>query len=339
MKRSGGGQCYTSGPMKVSVVIPAYNEAQYLAGCLASLSKQTLSRSDFEVIVVDNGSTDGTPKIARAAESVAGIAVRLLEKPKTSISAVRNHGASQARGEVLAFLDADCLADPDWLEAGLRLAPEAGVWGAHYRIPEDATWVGRTWFDFQAKVVEGPATFLPGGDMFLRRRDFAAVGGFNEAASTSEDVELCARVRAAGMPVRAMPELAVIHLGTPRTLGRFYRQHRWHGQEVVRLFLKNLPSTKNLPLIFLSGYTFVMVGLVVVGFVTALVTHLAWTGIIPVILLLMPSFLLAARKVIATRSLSSLSALWMLYLVYFLARAAALRYVIVPTAHGGRVKT
>lgn len=325
--------------MKVTVVIPAYNEAQYLAGCLACLDRQTLARSEFEVIVVDNGSTDATPEIARQAGSRVGAEVRLLILPKTSISAVRNFGAAQARGEVLAFLDADCVPDPDWLELGLRLAPKAGVWGAHYRIPEDATWVGRTWFDYQAKVVGGPATFLPGGDMFFWRKNFEAVGGFNETARTSEDVELCARVRAAGMPVLAMPELAVVHLGTPRTLGRFYRQHRWHGQEVVRLFLRNLPSTKNLPLVFLSGYTFLMVWLVLAGFVTSLVTHSVWLVVVPLILLLLPSFLIAARKILAMRSLATLGPLWMLYLAYFLARAAALRYVIGPRTHGGRVKT
>lgn len=325
--------------MKVSVVIPAYNEAQYLEGCLACLGKQTLSRSDFEVIVVDNASTDRTPEIAREAGRDSGMTVRLLSKPKTSISAVRNLGAAQAGGGVLAFLDADCLADPDWLELGLRLAPPAGVWGAHYRIPQDATWVGRTWFDYQAKVVGGPATFLPGGDMFFWRRDFLAVGGFNETARTSEDVELCARVRAAGMPVLAMPELAVVHLGTPKTLGRFYRQHRWHGQEVVRLFLKNLPSTKNLPLVVLSGYTFIMVCLLAVGLIAALFTHSVSFVVIPLILLLLPSFLLAARKVLAMGSLASLGQLWVLYLIYFLGRAAALRYVVVSTTHGGRIKT
>ena len=325
--------------MKVTVVIPAYNEAQYLKRCLACLGRQTLSRSEFDVIVVDNGSTDRTPEIAREAESFAGVPVKLLVKPKTSISAVRNFGASQAQGEVLAFLDADCLADPDWLEAALRLAPEAGVWGAHYRIPEDATWVGRTWVRYQAKVGAGPATFLPGGNMFLWRRDFGAVGGFNEAARTSEDVELCARVRAAGMPVVAVPELAVVHLGTPRTLGRFYRQHRWHGQEVLRIFLKNLPSTKNLPLVLLSVYTFAMFWILVFGIAACVVTHLFWPAAIALVFLLLPAFLLAARKVVPSRSLGALGPLGMLYLVYFLARAAALRYVLVPTRHGGRVKT
>ncbi len=325
--------------MKVTVVIPAYNEEQYLGDCLACLSRQTLRPSEFEVLVVDNGSTDETPEIARRAESEAEIPVRLVLKPKTSISAVRNYGAAQARGDVIAFLDADCLAGPDWLETALRLTPRSGVWGAHYRIPEDATWVGRTWFAYQAKVTAGPATFLPGGDMFFWRGDFERLGGFDETARTSEDVELCARVRAAGMPVLAIPELAVVHLGTPRTLGRFYRQHRWHGQEVVRLFLKNLPSRKNLPLVFLSGYTFVMAWLVVVGLIVSLVTHSPWYVGIPFCLLLLPGFLLAFRKVVAAGKLGSLGPLWMLYLAYFLARAAALRYVLVPATQDGRVKT
>ena len=307
--------------------------------CLACLGRQTLRPSEFEVLVVDNGSTDETPEIARRAEMEAALPVRLLSKPKTSISAVRNFGAAQARGEVVAFLDADCLAEPDWLETALRLAPHNGVWGAHYRIPENATWVGRTWFAYQAKVTGGPATFLPGGDLFFWRRDFEELDGFDETARTSEDVELCARVRAAGMPVLSIPELAVVHLGTPRTLSRFYRQHRWHGQEVVRLFLRNLPSRKNLPLIILSGYTFMMGWLVVIGLVVSLVIHTAWCVGIPFGLLLLPSFLLAARKVVPAGKLGSLGPLWMLYLVYFIARAAALRHMLTSPTQGGRVKT
>ena len=325
--------------MKVSVVIPAYNEAQFVAGCLACLGRQTLNRSEFEVLVVDNGSTDRTLDIAREASLAAGLPITILEKPQTSISAVRNFGASHAHGEVLAFLDADCLPAPEWLQLGVQLAPENGVWGAHYRIPPDATWVGRTWFRYQAKVLGGPATFLPGGDLFIWRGDFVRLGGFNEAARTSEDVELCARMRASGMPGVAMPELAVVHLGTPRTLGRFYRQHRWHGQEVVRLFLKNLPSTKNLALVFLSGYTFAMLWLTLAGLIAAFLSHRVWLVTLPLLLLVLPSFLLSARKVLATRSPVSLGPLWLLYLVYFLARAAALRYVILPTTHGGRVKS
>ena len=304
--------------MKVSVVVPAYNEAQYLGGCLACLSQQTLSRFDYEVIVVDNGSTDATPEIVLEAQRAALFSLQLLLKPKTSISAVRNFGAARARGEVLAFLDADCLPDPDWLEQALRLAPAAGAWGAHYRIPEDATWVGRTWFAYQAQVTAGPATYLPGGDLFVWRRDFDALGGFNENAHTSEDVELCSRVRAAGMPVIAIPELAVVHLGTPRTLGRFYRQHRWHGQEVARLFLRNLPSTKNMPLVLLSAYTGIMACLFVVGVVTSIWTHSLWFMGIPLVFLLLPPLLIALRKALTAGSLASLGPLWALYLVYFL---------------------
>lgn len=94
-----------------------------------------------------------------------------------------------------------------------------------------------------------------------------------------------------------------------------------------------------MPLVLLSAYTFVMACLVVVGVIVSLLTHLAWVILLPLVLLLLPPFLIAARKALTTRSLRPLGFLWALYLVYFLARAASLRYVVVPATQGGRVKT
>ncbi len=327
--------------MKISVVIPAYNEARYIGRCLESLSRQTLPREQYEVVVVDNGSTDATPEIVRQTAAIESFHLRLISRPKVSISAVRNLGAAATSGELLAFLDADCIPDPDWLASALRLAPASGLWGAHYRIPQDATWVGRTWFRYQATPYDGNVTFLPGGDMFVHRADFDAVGGFEEAVRTSEDVDLCARVRRAGMPVVAMPALGVVHLGTPRTLGGFYRQNRWHGQEVLRLFLKNLPSTKHLSIILLSVATLLLFWLTFFGTFYALYRHTWYFFLAPFLLLLLLPLLLAARKCIHTRSIRSFVSLFALYLTYFLARAAALRHIIRLTslAERGRTKS
>lgn len=326
--------------MKVSLVIPAYNEAQYLGKCLDCLVKQTLPRSEFDVLVVDNGSTDGTPELVRQSLANNLLNLRVISRPKVSISGVRNFGAAQTSGDILAFLDADCLPGPEWLSDAVHLAPASGLWGAHYLIPPDATWVGRTWFKYQAKVYVGAVSFLPGGDLFLRRRDFEAVGGFDEAVETSEDVDLAARIRKAGMPVVAMPALAVIHLGTPRTLGRFYRQNRWHGQEVLRLFLKNLPSTKHLPLVSLSVVTFASFWSTLLGLVFACRGHSWYFAVVPFGILLLPPLLIAMQKSKGRSWFSVMAQLFALYLIYFLARAAALRYVtsMAPLLRG-RIKT
>src|SRR5689334_12401466 len=100
----------------VSVIVPARDAAATLDGTLRALAAQDLD-DDFEVLVVDDGSTDATAAIAEG----FGPPVRLLRMTgSTGAGSVRNHGAAAARGHVLAFTDADCAPTPGWLRAGLR---------------------------------------------------------------------------------------------------------------------------------------------------------------------------------------------------------------------------
>lgn len=101
--------------VKVSVVVCTYNRADRLPLCLDSLARQTLDASAFEVLVVDNNSTDRTPDIVRAA-AAARPNVRGLTEPRQGAALARNTGLSAAAGEVCAFIDDDAIAPPDWLE-------------------------------------------------------------------------------------------------------------------------------------------------------------------------------------------------------------------------------
>jgi glycosyltransferase involved in cell wall biosynthesis len=100
--------------MFISVVIPAHNEERYLAECLRALQRQTYPRSHFELIVVDNASTDATPAIARRYGAL------VEAEPVLNIGRARQRGARAARGEIIASTDADTVVPPDWLE---RIAP------------------------------------------------------------------------------------------------------------------------------------------------------------------------------------------------------------------------
>jgi glycosyltransferase involved in cell wall biosynthesis len=116
--------------MFISVVIPAYNEEKYLSACLQALCHQTYPREQFEVIVVDNGSTDATAQIAQE------FGARVVEEPIKGIARARQRGFEAARGEVIASTDADTVVPPFWLA---RIAghfngnPElGGVYGPVY---------------------------------------------------------------------------------------------------------------------------------------------------------------------------------------------------------------
>jgi GT2 family glycosyltransferase len=258
--------------------------------------------------------------------------LQVVSKTKCTISAVRNYGATLARGRVLTFLDADCMAPPEWLETLLAAAKENSIWGAPYMIPLDATWVGRVWFKYQAVQREGQVSFLPGGNLCIARQDFLRIGGFDEIVSTSEDVEICARARKQGMQIVAHRTLAVFHEGTPRTLRGFYRQNRWHGEHVMRMFLDSLPSLRLLPIIALSAYTLLMFWAAMLVPLIALPFHRWRLSILPLLLLVAPSILLSLRKTANPKFWLDGPPLSLLYLTYFLSRAAALTRVS-PRSH------
>lgn len=117
--------------MKISVVIPAYNEEQYLGECLQSLMAQGYSEP-FEIIVVDNGSTDRTAAIA------GKLGVRVLSEPRRGVCAARQTGTVSARGDIVVSTDSDTVFPPDWLST-----------------------IARTFTDHpDAVAVTGPVTFV-----------------------------------------------------------------------------------------------------------------------------------------------------------------------------------
>jgi glycosyltransferase involved in cell wall biosynthesis len=310
--------------MKISVIIPVFNEEKHIQRTLSALATQDAKKESFEIIVVDNGSSDSTLSIVEQFSSA--LPLRILSVPNGNISKVRNWGAQAATGETLAFLDADCVPKNTWLREALNVPHDRGIWGAHYAVPADATWVGNLWGKYQAKEEIGAVSFLPAGDMFILREDFLNIGGFNEALDTSEDVELCQRVLKSGLHVSAYPGLAVEHHGTPRTLAQFYRQNRWHGKHVLRKFIANLPSLKDWPIVALSLYTFFMFWASILFPIVAIGIHRWSAALVPPILLLMPFVGIALIKTLRSGRVYEAPALATLYTTYFLSRAAALTH-------------
>ena len=95
----------------VSVIVPVRNEESYVADCLRSLLNQDYPWDGFEIIVVDNDSSD------RSADVIAQFSVRYVFEKKRGAAAARNAGVRQSKGELLAFIDSDCIAPPDWLSS------------------------------------------------------------------------------------------------------------------------------------------------------------------------------------------------------------------------------
>jgi glycosyltransferase involved in cell wall biosynthesis len=207
----------------VSVIIPAYNAAPFLAETLASALGQTLA--DIEVIVVDDGSKDHTAQVAQSFP-----AVRYVHQQNAGVSAARNTGAAHARGEFLAFLDSDDLWHPDKLRQqveALRQHPDSVF--CRTEAVSDPT--------RQAEIVGGPRAsgaphelipdfhtsflvpYLTTSTVMVRRSAFEAAGGFDTRLRIAEDVDFYLRVLVRQPLVVKMTQALVYKRPVPGSLG------------------------------------------------------------------------------------------------------------------------
>lgn len=179
---------------EVSVVVATYQRADRLPRLIAALEAQTLDRDRFEVVIVDNGSTDETATVLAQLCGDATIDLRTVRVPvNQGPGRGRNFGWRVAAGEVIAFTDDDCAPAPCWLEEGLRALGEwAGVVGR--TDPDPAFEHRRGPFSRTQKVRS--ATYMPTCNVFYRREDLEAVGGFDDAvrAKGGEDTDLAWRI-------------------------------------------------------------------------------------------------------------------------------------------------
>lgn len=310
--------------MKVSVIVPALNEEKNIRRCLEALCAMTASTADFEVIVVDNGSTDKTVEVA--GEFSRRLNLRTLHSPGVRISALRNLGAQNANGDVLAFLDADCLVPTSWLSFAVPLfsGSHRGIVGGFYGLEEMPTWVASVWHRHYHVTKSGEVPFVPSGDLLVDRATFRSLSGFDESLETNEDYDFCVRVRLSGATVRCYPELKVVHLGTPQTLAAFYRQQKWHGKHALKVFLREPGRMHNLkPLLFGTALLACMGGFGLSFVYALLIGNVRWLIGFAASILLVPA---VASLLIAVRSghYKDVVQLTVLHMVYGWARAVCL---------------
>lgn len=209
---------------------------------MLSLDAQTLDRGRYEVIVVDNGS------LALPVEVVARHSgVRLLQEGRPGPGPARNTGVADARGEILAFIDADCRADPNWLrsiETALASSAPSTVLGGDVRIwrsgPDglNAIEAYESVFAYRFKLYIEKHGYAGTGNLAMFRRDFEATGPFN-GIEVAEDMEWGARARAAGRRFIYVPEMVVFHparSSLQELYAKWDRQilHYWHMAEGKR---------------------------------------------------------------------------------------------------------
>ncbi|HTT74698.1 MAG TPA: glycosyltransferase, partial [Candidatus Binataceae bacterium] len=222
----------------VSVVICAYNAERTMLPCLESLRR--LQYPNFEVIVVDDGSRDRTAAIAAEFPEF-----RLIRQPNKGLSAARNVGLHAARGEIVAYTDSDCVADPHWLSMMVRAMTEGGFdgcGGPNYAPHEDG------WLEScvasspgaPSHVLTGDdrAEHLAGCNMVFRKAALAQINGFDtQFTAAGDDVDICWRMIDAGFTLGYCPAAFVWHFRR-NTVKAYYGQQRGYGKAEAMLYLK-----------------------------------------------------------------------------------------------------
>jgi GT2 family glycosyltransferase len=213
---------------KMSVVVAAYNAAQTLEDCLASLEK--LRYPAYDVIVVNDGSQDATEEIARR------FPFRCISTPNQGISAARNVGMQAANGEIVAYLDSDAKADPDWLRylaVTFMKLDVAGVGGSNIIPPED-NWVAKCVYrspggPTQVMLNDQYAEHIPGCNMSFRKSALEDIGGFDPLFRiAADDVDICWRLINAGYQIGFSPSAVVWHHRRP-SVKAYWRQQVGYG--------------------------------------------------------------------------------------------------------------
>jgi glycosyltransferase involved in cell wall biosynthesis len=306
----------------VSFVIPVLNGEYDIARCLHSIQQLHFLPGAYEVIVMDNGSTDRTPDIVRE------LGFNCLVVPKVHVSTLRNQGVARAEGDFIAFVDADVELTPDWLQNGLAVFQDHRVVasGCFPGVPKKATWVQRAWDVHQRgrhhACAPHPVAWLPSMNLIVRRKDFLAVSGFNEQLETTEDVDLCYRIGQRGT-ILWNAAMEAVHWGEARDLQTFWRKERWrstsnlHGVLSHGLRWDELPSL-GYPLYVLCGVVFLTA-----GSITDLWHGQFFLVILSLIFLVLPALGLALRMVCLARRPTVTLQLFLLYFIYGLARASA----------------
>lgn len=195
----------------ISVIIPHYCQPEALDACLASLARQTLARDRFEVLVIDNNSPGGLEPV----RAIVGERARLLVETAKGAGPARNRGAEDARGRVFAFIDADCVASPQWLEEGLKGLGRFDIVGGRVDVSvhDERAMTGAEAFervfafDFRSYIED--KGFTGSGNLFCSRETFAAVGGFRPAVS--EDKDWSHRATALGFSLGYHDAAAIAH--------------------------------------------------------------------------------------------------------------------------------
>lgn len=223
---------------KVSVVVATYNEGRTLDSCLRSLLN--LHYPDYEVIVVNDGCTDGSEKI------IERYPFRTITQPNRGVSAARNEGWRAASGEIIAYIDSDARADPDWLSflVATFLESDYAAVGGPNVLPGEDNWVAKCVYrspggPTHVMLDDQSAEHIPGVNMAFWKWALEQIDGFDPVfRKAADDVDVCWRLLADGLRIGFNPAAVVWHHRRP-SVRTYWRQQVGYGESEALLERKH----------------------------------------------------------------------------------------------------
>ena len=223
----------------VSVVVACYNGARTLKLCLDSLER--LNYPAYEVILVDDGSVDDTPQIAALHKRI-----RYMRQANLGLSAARNTGIQAAKGEIIAFTDADCRADEDWLRylMGHLLNTRFVGIGGHNLLPPEDSWIAAAVMvspggPAHVMLTDRVAEHIPGCNMAFYKSALEEIGGFDPIFhKAGDDVDVCWRLQQRGYEIGFSPAGFVWHYRRS-TFQDYLKQQHGYGEAEALLVRKH----------------------------------------------------------------------------------------------------
>jgi mycofactocin system glycosyltransferase len=286
------GGCYAP---TVAVIIPTRDRASELAECLRSVTSQDYGEGRIEVIVVDDGSRDGTADLVRA------FPCRLMRNIESrGQSYCRNLAVAQARAEILAFIDSDCVAEPTWLREIVpyfqweRVGAVGGcVAGYFHKSALDRYEDAFSPLQMGSRILYDNGSrstlYAPTCNLLVRRSVYGETGGINEKMSVGEDVDFCWRMRRRGYHLLYTPSGVVRHRHR-NELGKMMKRRADYGSSEALLYTLHREKQKTFQVAPLSALAFL-------SFSVALVSFSLWPLFVAAGCLLFE----AGRKTVRTR--------------------------------------
>lgn len=237
-----------------SVVIPTYNRKSKLPECLEALSRQSYPKESYEIVVVSDGSTDGTNELLQECQKNAQFKLELVFQNNQGVSGARNAGIKKARGEIVCFTDDDCIAEKDWLEnlvknyTDERIGCVGGMINSYPAKSFVEKYADRKKLLNQENfLVCGPAIT---SNTSYRREILLDVGGFDPDLTISEDGDLGIRVKLKGFSSVYARDAVIFHKHRANLKSFLIQQYKWHAGR-SRL-------NKKYPMYFKPGYKLII---------------------------------------------------------------------------------